>query len=168
MILRATACAAAFAFLPLGLAAQDEITPFAADDATMNAAIAEAQRTLPLFLDSALDAEKIGREGTGVKVGIRTVRDPDGTEHIWVAPFRLWPDGTLSGFLANEPVDLGALREGDRVDFAADQISDWSFVAPDGLLYGNYTSRVMHAAGAFGDTPFETIFPADPIPQDWQ
>ncbi|MGL4321786.1 MAG: DUF2314 domain-containing protein, partial [Paracoccaceae bacterium] len=149
--------------------AQDPVTPFAADDATMNAAIAEAQRTLPLFLANALDAESIGREGTGVKVGMPTV--PGGAmelEHIWVTPFRLWPDGTLSGYLANAPVELGALRQGDRVDFTQDQISDWSFAAPDGLLYGNYTSRVMHAAGAFGDTPFEAIFPADPIPMAWQ
>jgi uncharacterized protein YegJ (DUF2314 family) len=149
--------------------AQDPVTPFAADDATMNGAMAEAQRTLPLFLANALDAEGVGRDGTGVKVGMPTV--PGGAmelEHIWVTPFRLWPDGTLSGYLANEPVELGALRQGDRVDFTQGQISDWSVVNLQGKLFGNYTSRVMHGAGAFGDTPFDDIFAENPVPLDWQ
>lgn len=147
--------------------AQDPVTPFAASDATMNAAIAEAQRTLPLFLANALDGEGIGRDGTGVKVGL-DVASGAGQEHIWVTPFRLWPDGTLSGYLANAPVDLGALRQGDRVDFTQSHISDWSVVNPQGKRFGHYTSRVMHAAGAMGDTPFDDIFAAEPVPLDWQ
>jgi uncharacterized protein YegJ (DUF2314 family) len=148
--------------------AQDPVTNFAAADATMNAAMAEAQRTLPMFLGNALNGEGIGRDGTGVKVGLPVASGEDGQEHIWVTPFRLLPDGSLSGYLANEPVDLGALRIGDRVDFTRDQISDWSVVNQQGKLFGNYTSRVMHSAGAFGDTPFDDIFAADPVPLDWQ
>ncbi|MCU0802970.1 MAG: DUF2314 domain-containing protein [Rhodobacteraceae bacterium] len=154
---------------PQTVLAQDPVTEFAADDSTMNTAIAEAQRTLPLFLANALDAEQIGREGAGVKVGMPTVTGTRmDTEHIWVSPFRLWPDGTLSGYLANEPVDLGPLREGDRVDFAQAQISDWSLFSPDGKMWGNYTSRVMHASGAFGATPFDQIFMSDPVPAEWR
>jgi uncharacterized protein YegJ (DUF2314 family) len=148
--------------------AQDPVTPFAASDATMNAAITEAQKTLPLFLRNALDGEGVGREGTGVKVGMPVVSDNTLEEHIWVTPFRLWPDGTLSGYLANEPVNLGTLRQGDRVDFTTDMISDWSVVNLQGKLFGNYTSRVMHGVGAFGDTPFLDVFAAEPVPLDWQ
>lgn len=166
-MLRARALALALATLPCALLAQDPITPYAADDTAMNAAIAAAQQTLSAFLANALDAEGIGRDGTGVKVAMPTVSGTLEQEHIWVTPFRLWPDGSLSGYLANEPVDLGALKQGDRVDFPANQISDWSVLSPEGLLYGNYTSRVMHGSGAFGATPFDQIFTADPVPYDW-
>jgi uncharacterized protein YegJ (DUF2314 family) len=148
------------------VAAQDPVTNYSAEDATMNAAIAEAQASLPAFLAHGLDAERIGRDGAGVKVAIPTI-SREGHEHIWITPFRQWPDGTFSGFLANAPVDLGALRQGDAVDFTAAQISDWSYLSPEGLLYGNYTSRVMFASGAFGDTPFDQIFEANPVPSDW-
>jgi uncharacterized protein YegJ (DUF2314 family) len=70
--------------------------------------------------------------------------------------------------LANEPYELGTLKVGDQIDFRMEQISDWSLYSADGLLYGNYTSRVMFDSGAFGDTPFEAIFTAEPIPAEWQ
>jgi uncharacterized protein YegJ (DUF2314 family) len=149
------------------VAAQDPVTNYTQNDAVMNAAIAEAQASLPLFLANALDAEGVGRDGTGVKVAIPTVQQ-QGHEHIWVTPFRLWDDGTLSGYLANQPNDLGPLREGDQVDFTQDQISDWSLFRDDGMMWGNYTSRVMHGSGAFGGTPFEDIFMADPVPAEWR
>lgn len=149
------------------LAAQDPVTNYADDDAAMNAAIADAQETLPLFPTHALDIEKIGRDGTSVKVAMPTA-DGAGHEHIRVTPFRMWDDGTLSGYLANAPVDLGALQQGDRVDFTTFQISDWSLFAPDGKMWGNDTSRVMFASGAFGDTPFDQIFMADPVPAEWR
>ncbi len=160
--------AAVFALLlATPVAAQDPVTGYADDDAAMNAAITQAQETLPLFLANALDAEQVGRDGTGVKVAIATV-SRDGYEHIWVTPFRLWEDGSLSGFLANAPNDLGPLQIGDRVDFTQSQISDWSLFAPDGKMWGNYTSRVMFDAGVFGEKPFEAIFMADPVPEGWR
>jgi uncharacterized protein YegJ (DUF2314 family) len=160
------------AFIALVLAAtparaQDPVTLFADDDVAMTAAITEAQRTLPMFLANVLDGEQIGQQGSGVKVAIAAVQQ-NGNEHIWVMPFRLWPSGTFSGYLANAPVDLGPLRIGDRIDFTRDQISDWSFSSGDGLLFGNYSSRVMHGTGAMGDTPFDAIFTPDPVPQDWK
>jgi uncharacterized protein YegJ (DUF2314 family) len=160
--------AAALTFLlATPVAAQDPVTNYADDDATMNAAIAEAQATLALFLANALDADGAGLYGTGVKVAIPTVRKA-GNEHIWVTPFRLLDDGTLSGNLANRPNDLGPLREGDEVTFTQGQISDWSLSTFSGQMYGNYTSRVMFAAGAFGAASFDQLFMADPVPTEWQ
>jgi uncharacterized protein YegJ (DUF2314 family) len=158
-------------FLSLALAspvsAQDPVTNYAEDDPVMNAAIAQARVTLPLFLANAVDAERFSLPDAGVKIGIPTVTQ-SGEEHIWVSPFRIWEDGTLSGFLANAPADLGPLREGDQVDFIVPQISDWSLFTPEGKMWGNYTSRVMYTSGAFGDTPFDQLFMADPVPSDWK
>ena len=149
--------------------AQDDVMGFEQDDAAMQAAIAEAQATLPLFLAHALDAEGYSAEGAMVKVGFPAQGASDmSVEHIWVGPFARQPDGGFIGLLANAPVDLGDLREGDRVEFGQGMITDWHLFTPTGTAWGSYTSRVMFEQGAFGDTPFEQVFEADPLPQDWR
>jgi uncharacterized protein YegJ (DUF2314 family) len=147
--------------------AQDPVTNYADNDAAMNEAIAEAQATLPLFLANAVDAKGDSLYGTGVKVAIPTVQRV-GFEHIWVTPFRLQQDGTFLGQLANQPNDLGLLFEGAQVEFTQAQISDWSMSTFSGQMYGNYTSRVMFASGAFGAVPFDQLFVADPVPAEWR
>jgi uncharacterized protein YegJ (DUF2314 family) len=160
---------------PLALAlimpgfAQDPTINYEKDDAAMNAAIAEAQATLPLFLANVLDAEGYGSDEALIKVGFPTI-DGSGTdlEHIWVSPFAQLEDGSFTGLLANEPVALGNLMAGDQVDFSVDMISDLHLTAPSGLYWGSYTNRVMYDQGAFGDTPFEQIFEPETVPADWK
>lgn len=166
MILRA---AALLVCLAAPLAAQDPTVNYRESDAQMLAAIAEARATLPLFLANAIDAEGNSVAGSVLKVELETVPG-SGTEseHIWVTPFARLPDGSFAGLLANEPVNLGPLQAGDRVDFTEEMISDWHFDAPSGRYWGSYTSRVMYEAGAFGDTPFDQIFEPDPVPPEWK
>ena len=151
------------------LFAQDPTVNYSESDAQMLAAIADARSTLPLFLANALDADGNSIVGAAIKVELPTVAGSDTeSEHIWVTPFTRLPDGSLAGLLANEPVNLGALQVGDRVDFTEDMISDWHLDAPSGRYWGSYTSRVMYEAGAFGDTPFDQIFETDPVPPQWK
>lgn len=149
--------------------AQDPIIGYDKDDAAMNAAIAEARATLPLFLAQAFNDEGASWDEALVKVGFPTV-DGSGMdlEHIWVAPFMLRDDGSFIGLLANEPVAMGDVTVGDPVEFDRAMISDWHMTAPSGRFWGSFTSRVMHAQGAFGDTPFEMIFELEPVPADWR
>lgn len=168
-MIRAALVALALLAGAVPLQAQDQVIPYAPDDAAMEAAIAEARASLPLFLAHAVDAQGTSVEGALVKVAFPTQGSTDMvTEHIWVSPFAMRPEGGFVGILANAPVNLGPLREGDRVDFAEAMISDWHLTGPTGLYWGSYTSRVMHAAGAFGDTPFDQIFATDPVPADWR
>ncbi|NJM83387.1 MAG: DUF2314 domain-containing protein [Tabrizicola sp.] len=155
---------AIFLFLATPVVAQDPTFGFSADDPAMNAAIAEARDTLPAFLDTMIGANGSTVEGVMLKVAVPTVNGVNAHEHIWVAPVKRQADGSFVGTLANEPVELGDLRLGDDIPFSQDQISDWSLFSPEGLLYGNYTSRVMYDQGAFGAVPFEMIFTPDPIP----
>jgi len=148
--------------------AEDPVYSYSENDAAMNAAIAEAQTTLPLFLAHAFGPDGVSVEGALVKAGLPTVNGENELEHIWIMPFQIEPDGSFVGLLANEPAELGDLVLGDKVQFDQEQITDWSLYAPDNRLLGNYTSRVMYDLGAFGDTPFEQIFAADPVPADWQ
>lgn len=159
----------ATAFLSGGAVAQDPIIGYDKDDADMNAAIDEARATLPLFLDEAFNEDGESWDEALVKVAFPTV-DGGGmdVEHIWVAPFAEREGGGFTGLLANEPMAMGDLTVGDQVDFTADMISDWHMTAPSGRFWGSFTSRVMHAQGAFGDTPFEMIFEPEPVPADWR
>ena len=148
--------------------AQDPVLPYEVDDPRMNTAILAAQETLPLFLTAALDAEGMSQPGYIIKVALPKASDATLHEHIWVGPFGRLSDGSFSGYLNNEPDDLGDLAYGDRVRFSQRMISDWTVMSDDGLAYGQYTSRVMFEDGAFGATPFEQVFEAVPVPADWQ
>lgn len=170
MMLKPLLLSAALCLATLGPAlAQDPTINYEVDDPAMGAAIAAAQATLPLFLDHAFDDAGYSVEGAAMKVAL-PADGSNGTEHehIWVAPFARASDGSLTGILANEPVALGALRAGDQIDFTPDMISDWHLTAPNGLFWGSYTSRVMYDQGAFGDTPFDQVFQAEPVPEAWR
>lgn len=147
--------------------AEDALMLFDTDDPAMNTAIADAQKTLPRFLAHAFDETGTSLPDALVKVGLPTVNGPNSLEHIWVAPFSRISETEYSGLLANEPDDLGGLQQGDTIKFTVSQISDWSVTSPQGLYWGNYTTRVMFKNGAFGDAPFETVFEPTPIPPDW-
>ncbi len=130
----------------------------------MNEAVAEAQATLPLFLDFVLDEFGIAQGGS-LKVAFQTFPQDIGHEIIWVAGFRQLEDGSFEGFLNNQPFNLGDWSQGDRVTFEAADVRDWSLATPEGL-YGNYTTRVI-AAQPGNDYLWQSLTP-DPLPANWQ
>jgi len=127
---------------PLPLAAQtpvsrettDNIVPVSAEDAAMNAAIAEAQRTLPEFL-KVIAAPPPGVRDISFKYPL------DGWEHIWVTNVSR-RGNVLVGELDNEPVAKG-YRLGQRVEVPLTQVSDWAYRGPDGVMRGHRTTRVL-------------------------
>ncbi|MEY1556032.1 DUF2314 domain-containing protein [Yoonia sp. R2331] len=126
-----------------GQASGDPVTPFGSDDPTMNAAIAAAQKSLPLFLCQAVDDEGYGPGGGLLKVKI-PVDHPEMThEIIWVNPFAAWDGAEFAGLLANQPHALPGLNLGDQIGFDYDMIVDWAWYHPSGAQYGNYTTRVI-------------------------
>jgi len=105
-----------------------------ADDPVMAAAIAEAQRTLPEFL-AALDDPPRGASDFTIKFPL------GGWEHIWVG--NLWREGDrIVGDLANSPEQEGH-RLGERVSVPLAEITDWAYRAPDGVMQGHRTTRVL-------------------------
>ncbi|MDP2764161.1 MAG: DUF2314 domain-containing protein [Brevundimonas sp.] len=102
----------------------------------MNAAVAQARATLPIFL-ARLDAGDI-LPTDSLKVGFPV----DGShEHIWVNQIARKGDD-LTGVLNNEPNYLAGHHLGSAVTFPAALVSDWSY-EKDGKRWGNYTTRVM-------------------------
>ncbi|MEJ6395349.1 DUF2314 domain-containing protein [Gymnodinialimonas sp. 2305UL16-5] len=149
---------------PVQPTAPDGLEFFDASDMTMNAAIAEAQATLPLFFDQVMDGNGMSQAGA-IKVSFQTFPENVGNEIIWVGQFRRLPDGTFEGVLNNQPYNLGTWQQGDLVSFPASAIQDWSLSTPQGSL-GNYTTRVI-AAQPGNEYILQSLAP-NPVPEDWR
>jgi uncharacterized protein YegJ (DUF2314 family) len=142
----------------------DDIVSFASEDAEMNAAIAEARRTLPMFMAEFNTAPAHAQGYYSVKVGMTTRA---GTlEHIWVDNLRR-ENGRLRGALANEPFDLEGLHLGDLVDIDESAISDWGIESARGQ-YGSFTTRVIvnHIDAETAGQIRATLAPT-PLPPHW-
>ena len=103
-----------------------------AADAEMNAAIARARETLPMFWASC-DAPKPTETGHALKVRFDVGAE---VEHIWVSDVKRLPDGDYSGRFANEPSDLLGENIGDQVEFKQADISDWMFMRNEKVVGG--------------------------------
>ncbi len=124
--------------MPVQAQGGDPVVNFSDDDAAMNAAMAGAQQSLPIFMD-ALNNPGSGATDLILKVAIAT--DTDYVEHIWVDQIRPLGDDRFEGRYANDPVEFKG-NQGDPVTFSQASISDWSFME-NGKFHGNYTTRVM-------------------------
>lgn len=112
---------------------RDDVSMVQQDDPAMNAAITEAQKTLPRFL-AILDKPAPGTDMIGFKFPL------GGWEHIWVDNVKR--DGNfLTGTLANVPMQE-EYQLGDAVKVPFKDVSDWAAFV-DGKMQGHYTTRVL-------------------------
>ena len=147
--------------------AGDEMTQFSDEDPKMNAAIAEARKTLPQFLNYAFANGNKAASNTSLKVAFPT--KTNGAEIIWVEALQRKTASSFQGQLANAPNWLPGKTRGSSVSFTTDQIRDWNVVDPStGKLFGNYTTRVMlpHLA-ADQRRQIKAILTSKPLPNGW-
>ena len=107
------------------------------EDQEMNAAIAEAKKTLPDFV-SLLANPKSGQEMFGIKATF--VADDDQKEHMWVA-LGIHKKDEFHGILMNKPMFIKGLSDGDEVMVKDDQVIDW-FYHENGQMVGGFTRSV--------------------------
>jgi uncharacterized protein YegJ (DUF2314 family) len=108
------------------------------EDAEMNAAIQQAQDTLPLFI-TALQSPKPTQ--TQFLIKAKFPYDHDGIEHMWISDGSF--DGTqFEGVLANEPIDVKEIHLGDHVAIQKEEVSDWMII-DNGRLMGGFTIHVL-------------------------
>lgn len=116
---------------------ESEVVNVGKGDPDMAAAIQQARATLPDFL--ALAAKPpAGTEEYKLKVQVVDGRQ---TEHFWVTPFEVTPDG-FSGVLANSPKVVRNVKAGQVIQFKPSAISDWGYTK-DGRQVGSYTVCVL-------------------------
>ena len=119
-------------------APQDPVTKVEAKDAKVNAAIAQARATLPVFW-AKYDERFPGGSEYRIKAALPTAHG--GVEHIWVdvtSHSRLAARGTL----ANDPDDLPDLKFGSAITVEPEKVSDWMYMR-GGKVYGGYTIRAL-------------------------
>lgn len=122
--------------LHVGFAPVTEIAP---GDPDLRKAQAEARRRWPEFLE-AYRNPRTGQSGFNVKLPIS---DGKTTEHIWVSVQAVEGDEIL-GDLANQPLNLKFMREGDRVRGRVEDVEDWGYLDGDELI-GMFTVKVLQA-----------------------
>jgi uncharacterized protein YegJ (DUF2314 family) len=108
-------------------------------------AVSKARAQLSFFWQAKAEADAAPEDHTNYDFMLRVeLPRRDGTpgkEMIWVDAVADDANGRHSGYVASKPLHLGELKQGDRLDFNARDIVDWSFVQGRGLL-GHYTTRV--------------------------
>ena len=118
-------------------AVEDHVVNIASRDKAMQAAIRQAQDTLPGFLALAANPPA-GTGGYKLKVAIT---DDNGTEHFWVAPFQPVAGG-FRGVLNNTPQVVRNVALGQVIEFDRSHISDWGYVR-NGRQVGSFTVCVL-------------------------
>jgi len=99
--------------------------------------VAEARRRWPEFVEAF--RAKAG-ENFGVKAPLTV---DDDREFIWIEVVGLEPD-YVHGTLGNEPVALGWLKMGDRVEVPVKDVTDWAYLR-DGQPVGMFSVKVLDA-----------------------
>ncbi len=123
---------------------EDPVVSVDPDDSEMNAAIAEARRTVDQFI-LALECPKSSQSGFAVKYGFSD-DGSDQLEFMWVHDVT-FHNGEFHGIIANEPRDVKSVRIADRVTVPKDKIVDWCFFQ-NGDCVGGYTQVVLNQRGS--------------------
>ncbi len=118
--------------------AQDHVSLVRESDTAMNAAMAKARETMPLFL-SHFQSDNEDEYGFTIKV---MVTDSFGIEHLWVRELEITEDG-YRGVVANNPEFVKTVSLGENLSFSHSDISDWAYVDSSGVRQGSYTLQVI-------------------------
>ena len=108
------------------------------EDPEMDAAIAEAKRTIDEFIGH-FQSPKPGMSMFAVKKPYPTRGGTE--EHIWVEVTE-YRGGSFHGTIGNEPVDIEGITLGTPVIVAKSEITDWLIVT-DGEPLGGFTVAVL-------------------------
>lgn len=115
-----------------------EVVQVPNSDATMDAAIAKAKATLPVFF-ARLAAPQPGDQSFAVKIRYPT-KGANG-EHIWASQV-VEKDGMVTATISNQPEEIPDLKMGQRVTVPTDRITDWMYIR-DSKIIGGQTIRAM-------------------------
>ncbi len=106
-------------------------------DPEMNAAMAEAKKSLPTFWKIYENPEN-GETDFSIKVRLSS---PEGTEHFWCIHIKRDAAG-IRCTIDNDPDRVDTVQAGREITVRPEQITDW-FYLKDGKMYGNYTVRPL-------------------------
>jgi len=122
------------------------ITPVQSDDAEMASAMQAGRDRFPEFWRAVSADSKRVIPALGpsmVKAYFSDPGAPRSGEHMWVSDVEY--DGkTVTGVLADTPMQLHTVKAGDRVSFPLERLSDWFYVE-NGKAIGAFTVRLLRS-----------------------
>ncbi len=120
------------------IAQSDNVSQVAEDDRHMNLAMDSARKSLAEFWQ-AVETPPARSTGFALKVGFS---ENGNVEHIWCnKPERR--NGKILATVANTPVSVTHIKEGQRVEIDPQIISDWMYIRADGKIVGGRTIRAL-------------------------
>jgi uncharacterized protein YegJ (DUF2314 family) len=121
-------------------AVAQNVTNVASQNEAVNAAIAKAKSTLPVFF--ARNAKpRAGDSGFAVKIRYGTGKGDGSGEHIWAGDV-VHNGDMVTATIANEPQEIPNLAKGQRVTVPVSQLTDWMYIRDD-KYHGAYTVRAL-------------------------
>lgn len=135
-VLLATACAPTPETRTPG-PGKDRVIPRRPNDPELEETVKEARAQLPKFI---AELKKPGERQFFVKSPFPT--DDDSLEHMWTYVVS-YDNGVFSGELANEPVGIKSLHNGDKVTVKEADVDDWMIKSPDGKTAGRFSGKVF-------------------------
>ena len=122
----------------IAIAQSDNVPQVSENDPEMNLAMISARKSLAEFW-KAVENPPARATGFALKVGFS---DNGNVEHIWCnKPERR--NGKILATVANAPVSVTHLKEGQRVEIDSQIISDWMYIRADGKIVGGRTIRAL-------------------------
>ncbi|MGE5266959.1 MAG: DUF2314 domain-containing protein, partial [Deltaproteobacteria bacterium] len=118
-------------------APKDGVISVLSEDKDMNAAIEKARASIGVFWKS-YDGPAANETDHALKVAIS---GNGTTEHFWLTRIRREGD-KFSGVISNRPQSVTSVKLGQRYEFTAETVSDWTFKR-NGKLVGNETMRAL-------------------------
>jgi uncharacterized protein YegJ (DUF2314 family) len=118
-------------------APKDGVISVLSEDKEMNAAIEKARGSVGEFWKS-YDGPAANETDHALKVAIA---GNGTTEHFWLTRIRREGD-KFSGVISNRPQSVTSVKLGQRYEFTAEMVSDWTFKR-NGKLVGNETMRAL-------------------------
>lgn len=118
-------------------APKDGVISVLSEDKEMNAAIEKARGSIGVFWKS-YDGPAANETDHALKVAIA---GNGTTEHFWLTRIRREGD-KFSGVISNRPQSVTSVKLGQRYEFTAEMVSDWTFKR-NGKLVGNETMRAL-------------------------
>jgi uncharacterized protein YegJ (DUF2314 family) len=119
------------------VAPKEKVISVLSEDKEMNAAIGKARGSLATFWKS-YDSPAANESDHALKVAISANGN---TEHFWLTRIKREGD-KYSGLISNQPQSVKTVKMGQRYEFTAEMVSDWTFKR-NGKLVGNETMRVL-------------------------
>lgn len=117
-----------------------DVEAVSSDDKEINAAIARAQETLPVFIDQL---ENPISTYTNSMIKVRFPYDAKGSaEHMWMGNLS-YSDSRFTGVLGDKPIQVKDIHQGDTLTIDAKDVTDWVLIKEDGTMLGGFTMHVF-------------------------